>query len=255
MQRRKSIKAVKPDEATEDPEELKALGEKIKTTWNELKANEKGWPERIMAFAKALLAGRTHRSIANGRPGDLQFGKWLKENGYNFVTADNRAALLNLARNEAKAMKALRATTSDSVRSVWQSINPKKKEPKAKGSGKSKGTSTETTPTEETPQPKERAQALNTNGSGGETVQSDADDQPEQPAPEPEPKPDNDGAKAMGIFDGLEDLAGLIAELDPRRFAAALEPEERQTTRANITAFIEWGGLAADALEELEAKP
>ena len=111
----------------------------IKQTWRELKANEdehkanrEAWPGLVMAFGKKLLAGRN--TFRSGAKGDLEFGKWLTAEKLDDIPKDRRAAYLNLARNEAKGMGILKATTSKSVRLIWDALdtelNPEK--PKAK---------------------------------------------------------------------------------------------------------------------------
>jgi hypothetical protein len=114
----------------------------IKKAWTALKENEEAftanreaWPELVMEFAKMLLAGREAcRSAANGKVNDTEFGKWLKTKGVDYVKKDRRAAYINLAENEAKAMKVLQATSSKSVQIIWDEVdawvNPNK--PKSK---------------------------------------------------------------------------------------------------------------------------
>jgi hypothetical protein len=109
----------------------KAAAKQIKATWKKLQKNEVAFAESVMAFAKALLAGRELCSVRNdakGRKGNIRFNKWLIEQRLDDIPKDDRSAYLNLARHEDQAMvmATLSITESRSVRLIWKGLKPKK---------------------------------------------------------------------------------------------------------------------------------
>jgi hypothetical protein len=72
------------------------------------------WIETILARASLLLEARNAYSSR-----DRAFGEWLAEEGIT-ISANDRAALLNMARHPAEARRALEVTERWSVRLIWE---------------------------------------------------------------------------------------------------------------------------------------
>jgi hypothetical protein len=91
------------------------LIERVRTTGKDYLDNQADFPRVVLAYGRALLKARHACGDDNSA-----FGSWLRAHHLDKVGRNDRAALINLARHAKVAVKVLRATTSRSVRLVWE---------------------------------------------------------------------------------------------------------------------------------------
>ncbi|MBR0879669.1 hypothetical protein ACVMGC_001074 [Bradyrhizobium barranii subsp. barranii] len=79
-----------------------------------LESNSADWVEASMQVATAL------REARDAIPADVSFSAWLKRNGLDFFTHQNRAALIGMANDPDLARVILAETESRSYRQIWE---------------------------------------------------------------------------------------------------------------------------------------
>jgi DNA replication initiation complex subunit (GINS family) len=244
--------------------------EMIRQTWGALQDNEDSWnhlqrelqpiqeafADRVMAFAKALRAGREHAltSARNTNPNQA-FSTWLKAQNLQHMGGNDRAAYINIAENEAVALPILRQTKRRSIQLIWrEEILPEVQRLAAES----------VLASTEKPNGEHRGHA-EVAGDG----EAEADDEPDADlfATQREPVAPVDADKARPITEAIHGLAVIIGApqdiyddskrevvpfgVDAERFAVAMDAAsegERKQLLRHVQALHLWTGELVDRL-------
>lgn len=103
-------------------QELTTLADIIRDGLNKIDQSFDLFTEGTLQIGHALLEARKSFETESGEINNRAFGQWISRNGFGRLDKHTRAALINMARNEAISRETLPYTDRRSWRYLWEDV-------------------------------------------------------------------------------------------------------------------------------------